>query len=128
MQNRRMIFSKNKILGNIGESVACQYLEKNGYKIIEKNFRISFGEIDIVAKKRDIMIFVEVKSSYRGKFLPEENITDKKKKKLIQLAKTYLTIKKYKANQFWQIDVIAIEFKNRKRCALRHTKNAVMEL
>jgi putative endonuclease len=54
--------NKNKIFGNYGESLAARYLARNGFVIVEENFRCFSGEIDIIAKKEDLLIIVEVKS------------------------------------------------------------------
>ena len=53
----------NKVVGNAGEDLACRYLEKNGYKILERNVRYSrFCELDIIAQLKDTVVFVEVKT------------------------------------------------------------------
>ena len=52
----------NRRLGFWGENTAAKYLEKNGYKILERNFRCPFGEVDIIAQKDDVTAFVEVKT------------------------------------------------------------------
>ncbi|HOK35236.1 MAG TPA: YraN family protein [Candidatus Pacearchaeota archaeon] len=117
-----------KSLGQIGEEIASQYLQKKGYKILERNYKKPWGEIDIIAKKDKDIIFVEVKTlSSTSSFLPEEEITSRKKKILIRTAKLYLAEKKYSSKQRWQIDVIGIEMINEGKCRLRHTKNAIEE-
>ena len=86
-------------IGQAGEKIAAQYLERLGYSILEFNYKNDFGrrmgEIDIIAKdkKADQLVFVEVKTrSYAGypDTLPEENITPAKLKKLSRIASTYL--------------------------------------
>ena len=52
----------NRIKGDIGENIACKYLIKNHYKILERNFKNSIGEIDIIARHKKEIVFVEVKS------------------------------------------------------------------
>jgi len=52
----------NKALGNIGEVKSCEYLESEGYFILEKNFRCRFGEIDIIAQTDNVISFIEVKT------------------------------------------------------------------
>lgn len=118
-----------KRLGKIGEEIATEYLEKEGYKILEKNYKRPWGEIDIIAKEgegKDI-VFFEVKTLKEGSFLPEESIRFKKRKNLIRAAKLYLLEKNYSPNQPWQIDVIAIEFFKNGKPQVRHTKNAIFE-
>ena len=121
-----------KSLGQVGEDIAAQYLQKKGYKIIERNYRKPWGEIDIITEKDKNIVFVEVKTLWQdqgvdNKFLPEENVTFQKKKKLIRTTKMYLWEKKCSENQTWQIDVIGIEFTDDKKCRLRHTKNAITD-
>ena len=117
-----------KSLGQFGEGVATNYLLRNDYKILEKNYKKPWGEIDIVAKKGKDVIFVEVKTLFKGDILPEESVNFQKRKNLIKTARTYLWEKKYPENQNWQIDVIGIEFIEEDKCRLRHTKNAIADI
>ncbi|HOX53894.1 MAG TPA: YraN family protein [Candidatus Omnitrophota bacterium] len=84
--------SRDKIeLGLLGEKKAQEFLKDNGYKILDKNFRTALGEIDIVAKDKDCICFVEVKtrtSDQKGS--PLEAITKNKQHKLSQMALLYL--------------------------------------
>lgn len=82
---------KNK--GNVGEDLAAQFLAERGYEIIERNFRLPFGEIDIVAMDCDTVCFVEVKarkSTDHGE--PAEFVSWFKQKRLIRAAQAYLKI------------------------------------
>ena len=73
----------NRTIGNYGEELACQYLKKQGYKILERNYRIRGGEVDIVARDQDYLVFVEVKARYFHEYgLPSESITPWKIKAL----------------------------------------------
>ncbi len=82
---------ENKILGNMGEALAFNYLVKNKYKILEKNFSCCIGEIDLIAQKDDMYVFVEVKCRTTKKFgLPREAVTPYKQNKIKQVAKFYL--------------------------------------
>ena len=77
-------------IARFGEDKACEYLKKLGFKIIERNFRRGYGEIDIVAIDKDVLVFVEVKtrtSSFYG--TPLEAITYWKLKALIKTAEFY---------------------------------------
>jgi len=119
-----------KSLGKLGEDVAAEYLKKEGYQILDRNYRRPWGEIDIIAKKEKDIIFFEVKTLQKiqgESFLPEESIRVLKKKILIKTARIYLSEKRYPENQNWQIDVIGIEFFEEKKCRLRHTQNAITE-
>ena len=117
--------NNNQKLGGWGEDLASDYLLKKGYKILEKNYRNNYGEIDIVAKKKKIIIFIEVKTrSGRSFGLPEDAVNRTKQGKLIKISEKYILDNRIKGN--YQIDVIAIEKDSiTKKVNLRHLKNAV---
>ena len=80
----------NLLKGKLGEDLACDYLKKLGYKIIERNFRIRGGEIDVIALDGQTLVYVEVKTRTSHQFgLPEESITYHKMKFLERSAKFY---------------------------------------
>ncbi len=84
-----------KTLGKYGEIKAQQYLKKNKYKILKTNFNCKLGEIDIIATKNNIVIFIEVKCKSSKKFgLPREMVTLNKQNKLKLVATYYLQINK----------------------------------
>jgi putative endonuclease len=104
-----------KRLGEFGEKLACEYLVGKGYKILGKNCKNNFGEIDIVLKKKGIFTdktihFVEVKTSLAGNdnFFPEDRVNYKKQRKLKQLALIWLSENKYKDNIPYQIDIASV--------------------
>ena len=77
-------------LGNEGESIACAELERLGYSIIERNYRIRSGEIDIVAGDAGTVVFVEVKTKTDSSFSdPVESITKQKQRRLVSMAEQY---------------------------------------
>jgi putative endonuclease len=92
-------------IGNLAEDKAVEFLENNGYKIVERNFYSRFGEIDIIALKDDIYHFIEVKSG-EG-FEPIYNITFNKLQKIIKTLNLYL--KKQKINKVYQIDAVIVK-------------------
>lgn len=110
--------NSKKFIGALGENMGAKYLVKNGYNIIDRNFRRPWGEIDIVAQKSDIIHFVEVKSvsrNYVGNGVsdklgvdPEDNVTYFKLKRLNSVIQSYLGYKKVKQDQEWQIDILAV--------------------
>ena len=74
----------------LGEDKACEYLKKIGFKIIERNFRKGYGEIDIVAIDQDVLVFIEVKTRTSIQFgTPLESIAYWKLKSLIKMAQFY---------------------------------------
>ena len=97
----------SKIFGKRSEDRAVDFLQANGFAIVERNFYASkLGEIDIVAKKEGVLHFVEVKAS-RGSFEPIYNITPQKLHKIIKSANYYL--KKKKLNLDWCIDALIVK-------------------
>ena len=128
-------------LGGLGENIATEYFKQQGYKILDRNFRYKkYGEIDIIAKKSDYLVFIEVKtrlrpSGYGGQarenniYNPEDNITYFKQKQLIKLAKIYLMNKKIPSDTSWQIDILAIEYNPMtNKSVLRHIENAIEDI
>jgi len=98
-----------KALGALGEKKAAEYLKKKGYRIRERNYRCREGEIDIVARDKDCLVFVEVRTRTGSGFgTPEESVTAVKREKLVSVALSYLqTHKDLPAS--WRFDVVAIE-------------------
>ena len=77
--------------GRVGEEVACDYVKKLGYEIIEKNYRNKMGEIDIIAKDKNEIVFIEVKSRSNINYgYPCEAVNYKKKRKITNVAKYYI--------------------------------------
>ena len=96
-------------VGKLGEKAAQKFLKKRGYRIRETGFRCSHGEIDIVAQRKDCLVFVEVRTKSNLEFgTPEESITRAKKERLIASALTY-TSTHQNLPSLWRIDVVAIE-------------------
>jgi putative endonuclease len=94
--------------GMIGENLACDYLLKNGYKILQRNYRSKFGEIDIVALDNKILCFVEVKWRKNSNFGSGlEAISFKKRQKILLTAKEYLVTSKFEGPS--RIDVLSID-------------------
>ena len=113
-------------LGAFGERVAKGHLERQGYKILETNFRCSVGEIDIVARDGDCLVFVEVRTRRGGEFgTPEESITLAKKAKLIEIAQYYIQ-EHQDSSSLWRIDIMAIEIgRGGKISRIELIKNAI---
>ena len=82
--------------GNVGEQIAAEYLVKNGFKILDRNFRYGrFGEIDIIAVENEYICFIEVKTRTSSLFgTPIEAVGYEKRKKIKALAWTYIKYKK----------------------------------
>lgn len=81
---------RNKQLGKKGEALACKYLKKNGYKILERGYKNPFGEVDIIAAKGDTVAFIEVKTRLTESYgAPSEAVNLKRRNKYVQAAKYY---------------------------------------
>lgn len=93
--------------GALGEQFAKEYLEKNGYKVVDQNYKTKYAEIDLIAEKGKELIFVEVRTKTGEQFgTPEETIDYKKRAKLMRNARSYVARKKFKG--LYQIDAICI--------------------
>jgi putative endonuclease len=120
-----MAITKKREIGNTGEGIACKYLLKDGFQILETNFLRKCGEIDIVAEKAGKLHFIEVKSVSReilsnslgGKtnvshetkgYRPEDNVSQLKLKKVKKTIQLYLMEKKLPETCNWTFDVVTV--------------------
>ena len=112
-------------IGMIGEKYAVEYLLLEGYKILERNFRNRFSEIDIIALDRDILVFIEVKTKTSLKFgQPYEEVTKGKLKKIKRGVQYYLLLRKKYVNYKMRLDVLSVLLNNDKGLEkLKHYKN-----
>ncbi len=123
-----------KEVGNFGERVAEKYLKDKGCRILDKNYSFRLpgnpqkGEIDIVAKKSDIISFVEVKTLISrdrvSTISPEEKVNFGKQRKLVKAAENWLMKNKIALNSKWQIDVISVRIAQGK-AKIWHFENAI---
>ena len=91
----RVFTSKTQALGEQGEDAAVTWLKKQGYTIMERNVANKFGEIDIVAKKKGIMYFFEVKAGRAGSYFnPAENLTHAKLRKFLISVEHYALVQR----------------------------------
>jgi putative endonuclease len=96
----------NRKTGKIGESAAKEYLMKKGFEIVERNYSTRFGEIDLICKDKNILVFVEVKTKKGMDFgTPEEMFTRKKYNRVKRMATIYLDGKEVPC----RIDMVAVE-------------------
>ena len=107
--------SLRKEVGRLGEDIACQFLERKGFRVIAKNYRKPWGEIDIIAEKGRTVRFVEVKAVSRESlpdgsremdYRPEEMVDRRKLRKLARTASLYMEVHKDKRE--FQIDVVGV--------------------
>lgn len=113
------VLTDKQVLGALGESIALKYLVNKGFKLIEKNYRKKFGEIDLIVRKGQKVHFVEVKTVSRedvkemsvkvvDSFRPEDNLHSWKLKRLSRAIKVYLAEKRYGEETDWQFDAVTV--------------------
>ncbi len=101
--------------GILGEKLAKDFLKKRGYRVIETNYRCTEGEIDIVARHKDYLVFVEVRTRKNREFgSPEESITPTKKERLRNAAARYQQ-EHDNLPQSWRIDFVAVELDQKEK-------------
>ena len=105
------IFTKNRIIGNLGEREAVKHLRRHGYRILERNYVALGHEIDVIARKKNITAFVEVKArnvKYLGyrEARPASAVTPEKQRKIISTANYYSRVKKL--NTRMRFDIIEV--------------------
>ena len=95
----------NRTKGRLAEDIAAQALRAKGYDILAQNFSTRFGEIDIIAKQKDTMVFVEVKSKTGNDFgIPEDMISKRKLRRIYTMAQLYMGEKNVPS----RVDIVAI--------------------
>jgi putative endonuclease len=143
MLNMKQLSNKTsrRIIGDLGESLACKYLESKGYSIVDRNYSRKCGELDIIAKDANRRLrFIEVKSKtselsgYLGKgvkhetsgYRPEDNVNPAKIRKLVRISQVYLQEKYITPETKWQFDVIVVYLdKVTKRAHIRYLENVM---
>ena len=119
---------KRRDTGILGEKLAKDFLRKRGYRVLETNYRCPQGEIDIVARHKDSLVFIEVRAKKSLEFgSPEESITPVKRERM------RATAYHYRQNHedlppLWRIDVVAVELDQKgKPARIELIENAVGE-
>jgi putative endonuclease len=115
-------------LGRQGEDLAVDHLKRAGYRILERNVRSRWGEIDVIARDGDCLVFVEVRTVRSAKMLPEESIGPRKQRRMAALAMRYLQAT-HQTETDWRVDVVAVEMDERGQVKrLEHHVSAVEEV
>ena len=112
-------------VGRWGEDTAAEYLKAHGYNILARNVHTPHGEIDIVANKDDLILFVEVKTRSSHSFAyPEDSVTRRKQAHLLSAAQEYLD-QHPESGETWQFDVIAVEGQPGGKAHIEHFENVI---
>jgi putative endonuclease len=97
-------------LGKSGETYACRELERRGYAILERRFRTRCGEIDVVARDGETLVFVEVKARRGHRYgTPLEAVTPFKQRRILRMAAEYVLLKGV-CNASCRFDVVSVQF------------------
>ena len=116
--------AKHYDLGLKGEQIAADYLVKNGYAILERNWRFKKAEVDIIAKKNDVLAIVEVKTRSTDYFgNPQDFVNQKKINLLVEAINEYVISKNLDVDV--RFDIIAI-LKNKEKATIEHLKDAFL--
>ncbi|MEA3279898.1 MAG: YraN family protein [Thermodesulfobacteriota bacterium] len=100
--------SRDQQFGEICEAIAVEHLKKHGYRILEQNYRTKLGEIDIIAKDKGVLVFIEVKARKSYRFgNPKWAVTPKKQRKISMVALYYLKATKQRDVKA-RFDVVSI--------------------
>jgi putative endonuclease len=123
--------SEKRKFGDICENLAKKYLLEKGFKILERNYRKKWGEIDLIASQEDMLHFVEVKGTlFNSKYdhKPEDNVHMWKTRRIWRAIQTWFMDHPDYEDFEWQIDVVAVllDFDTRK-AKIRWTKNIIIE-
>lgn len=112
--------TKRQLLGKRGETLAADYLLKHGYRILERNFKARYGELDIIALSGTVLVFIEVKTRIGRSFgTPEEAVTTRKLAEVKQTAQYYKLLHPETPSAM-RIDVIGIELNPDKSQTLKY--------
>jgi putative endonuclease len=117
--------TRKQIVGRWGEDAAAQYLVANGYLVLARNVHSAHGEIDIVASKDGLLVFVEVKTRSSHAFAyPEDSVTRRKQAYMLSAAEEYLQAHP-ESGESWQFDVIAVEGTPGRKAQIEHFENVI---
>jgi putative endonuclease len=117
----------NKKLGAKGEEIAVSYLKRRGYRILERNYRIKLGEIDIIAEQGADLVFIEVKTRSDTLFgSPFDSVTVTKQRQLSKVALEYMS-KQSCHNRPARFDVVGVHLKAANEVQLQEAKIELMQ-
>ena len=113
-------------LGYWGETKAAEYLAKSGYRLVDRNVRTDYGEIDLVMQTADVLVFVEVKTRRSQRYgKPESAITATKLQHMVQSSQAYMQ-EHPEFSQDWRIDVVSVYVKPGNLPTFTHFENVTL--
>lgn len=117
--------TKKQVTGKRGEDLAVSYLQTQGYEIVERNWRCTLGEIDIVARRSEVVVFVEVRTRHASTTESAlESVGSQKQAKMTRLAYAYLTGRQL-GKVDWRVDVVAVALPRAGDPVIEHVENAL---
>jgi len=117
--------TRRQVVGRWGEDAAAEYLAANGYTVLARNVHSAHGEIDILASKDGLLVFVEVKTRSSHTFAyPEDSVTHRKQAYMLSAAEDYLQAHP-ESGESWQFDVIAVEGTPGGKAQIEHFENVI---
>ena len=113
-------------LGWRGEEIACAYLTDKGYRLVCRNYRLRYGEIDLVMYDADILVFVEVRSKTKFEHgTPLETVDYKKRRQIERMARHYLARNKISEDVRCRFDLVGVRFEcSEDKPLIEHVENA----
>jgi putative endonuclease len=121
-----MAKNKHIIIGQLGEDIICGYLKNRGFRVVLRNYRKKWGEIDVVAEKNNVLHFVEVKAGGKDwefkkdgeeDYRPEDHINYNKKERMKRVIQTYLMEHNIGQEKEWTVDVAVVLIDTEKKKA-----------
>lgn len=117
--------NNRQVIGRWGETIATKYLVEQGYIILERNVRTPYGEIDLIARHGDMIVFVEVKTRTSNRYgFPEEAITNRKQAHLLSSIEHYIQVRTDLDSE-WRVDAISVEGKPGEQPTITHFENVI---
>ncbi len=106
-----MVNVRSSMVGSLGEDEAVEYLKKQRYTIVERNFRTKGGEVDIIARVNDTLVFVEVKARSSARYgFPEDAVGPAKRHRMARAARRYLLLHPVSQDTYIRFDIVALQY------------------
>jgi len=119
--------ANKRVKGSFSEQIAINFLSKKGYKILSRNYFQKVGEIDIIARYQNTIVFVEVKSTNNRNFLITDLLNQRKLFRLNKVINIWL-YKNHLLNSAFRLDFIGIQYDNYKLKSIKHFENIQISL